>query len=182
MIPPIARTNAEAHLYMDLHPCSCGEARFERRSAVVTIDGDLASRYTGACARCGSERRFEFRLPGEILPPLTTGVRFGGDAPSQLLDPGEWLAVADDCARRVATDGSGLDGIARGDARRLLTTAIAALDEVCKFKPPAAAEIPASAFTSARGRAIHDAEPGRFRAARLEVVRATYAEQLSRLP
>jgi hypothetical protein len=32
---PLARTNEEAHLYMDLPPCACGEVAFERTSAVV---------------------------------------------------------------------------------------------------------------------------------------------------
>ena len=122
----LARTNAEAHLYMDLHPCACGERRFARQSAVVTLEGDLASRYTGACARCGAERRFEFRLPQEILQPPAEGVRFGGPEPSELLDPGEWLSVADDHARAVPV-GAPLDGDALRAARGSLATAIAAI-------------------------------------------------------
>ena len=174
----LARTNAEAHLYMDLRPCACGERKFARQSSVVTIDGDLASRYTGACARCGTERRFEFRLPQEILQPPPDGVLFGGDEPSELLDPGEWLTVADDHARRVPA-GTKLDGDALRVARRCLATAIAALDEIRKFAPRGAVEVPPSAFFTPLGRAIWDKEPGRFRLARLEAVRQVYADQLS---
>lgn len=175
----LARTNAEAHLFMDLRPCACGERRFERRSAVVKIDGDLASRYTGACARCGATRTFEFRIPEEILQPPADAVLFGGDRPSELLDPGEWLSVADDCARSVPA-GLKLDGDALRAARHALHTAIAALDEVCKLAG-GAPEVPPAAFSTPLGRAIWDKEPGRFRLVRLAAVRQAYADAISRL-
>ena len=176
----LARTNAEAHLYMDLHPCACGERRFARQSSVVTIDGDLASRYTGACARCGTPRVFEFRLPLEIMQPPATGVVYGGPEPSELLDPGEWLSVADDYARSVPV-GTKLDGDALRSARQRLAVAIAALDEVRKFAPPGAVEVPPSAFTTPFGRAMWDKEPGRFRLIRLDAVRAAYGQAAERL-
>ena len=176
----LARTNAEAHLFMDLRPCACGERRFARQSAVVTIDGDLASRYTGTCARCGVERRFEFRIPEEILPSPVSGVRFGGPEPSELLDPGEWLSVADDHAARVPT-GAKLDGDALRAARHDLATAVAAIEEILKFMPRGAVEVPMAAFFAPLGRAIWDKEPGRFRRARLEAVRTAYAEAAERL-
>jgi hypothetical protein len=158
MPPPLARTAAEAHLFMDLRPCRCGESAFDRRSAVVEVEGDLATHYSGACARCGAAREFLFRLPEEIPPPVAGAVRrFGGDAPSELLDAGEWLAVADDHA-------------GRDDA----ATAAAAMDEVLKFLPVGADTVPDAALWSDRGRAVHAAEPGRFRRARLEAVRDTY--------
>jgi hypothetical protein len=176
----LARTNAEAHLFIDLHPCACGERRFARTSSVVTIDGELASRYTGSCARCGAARTFEFRLPLEILQRPTTGVIYGGPEPSELLDPGEWLSVADDYARSVPV-GTKLDGDALRAARQRLASAIAALDEVRKFAPPGAVEVPPSAFTTPFGRAMWDKEPGRFRLVRLDAVRAAYAKAAERL-
>lgn len=176
----LARTNAEAHLFMDLRPCSCGERRFARQSSVVMLEGDLASRYTGACARCGAERRFEFRIPEEILPTPATGVQFGGPEPSQLLDPGEWLSVADDHARMVPAQAK-LDGDALRAARHNLATAVAAIDEICKLAPPGAVEVPLSAFTTPLGRAIWDKEPGRFRLVRLQAVRKAYADAAERL-
>ena len=140
----------------------------------------LASRYTGACARCGTARVFEFRLPPEILQPPATGVVYGGPEPSELLDPGEWLSVADDYARSVPV-GSKLDGDALRSARQRLAVAIAALDEVRKFAPPGAVEVPPSAFTTPFGRAMWDKEPGRFRLIRLDAVRAAYAQAADRL-
>jgi hypothetical protein len=176
----LARTNAEAHLYMDLHACPCGERRFARQSSVVTIDGELASRYTGACARCGTPRVFEFRLPLEIMQPPATGVVYGGPEPSELLDPGEWLSVADDYARSVPV-GTKLDGDALRSARQRMAVAIAALDEIRKFVPPGAVEVPPSAFTTPFGRAMWDKEPGRFRLIRLDAVRTAYAQAAERL-
>jgi hypothetical protein len=176
----LARTNAEAHLFMDLRPCACGERRFARANAVVSVDGELASRYTGTCARCATPRRFEFRLPPEIIQPPATGVVYGGPEPSELLDPGEWLSVADDYARSVPL-GTKLDGDALRAARQRLACAIAALDEVRKFAPPGALEVPATAFTTPFGRAMWDKEPGRFRLVRLDAARAAYVESAGRL-
>jgi hypothetical protein len=177
----LARTNAEAHLYMGLHPCPvCGRAINRYRSSVVTVDGVLASRYRGTCDHCGTERVFEFRIPDEVLPPPADRVRFGAADPSELLDPGEWLAHADDQAGRVPADPSGLAGERRRAARHALATALAAVEEVLKFVPPGADEVPAERFTSPVGRAVRDAEPGRFRRDRLEVVRDAYETGLGR--
>lgn len=174
MVLPVARTSAEAHLYLELHPCSCGEARFAPGSSVVTTDdGDLASRYAGACPRCGTHREFVFRLPQEILMP-TGEFRYGGPDPSQLLDPGQWAAVADAYAASVPVDPSGLDAGERRRARAVLERAAAAVDEVLKFVPEGADEVPATAFVSERGRALYAREPGRFRRFRLAAVRDAY--------
>jgi hypothetical protein len=160
----LARTNLEAHLAMDLAPCACGETRFARQSAVLRRGDDLCSRYTGACAKCGAAREFVFRIPEEILHPIPGEVRYGGAEPSELLDPGEWLAVADLHAKRST----------RGD----LAIAIAAMEEILKFAAPGAERVPEAAFTSERGRAVLATEPGRFRIARLEIVLKTYRDLL----
>jgi hypothetical protein len=163
-----ARTNSEAHLYMDLHPCTCGDIEFDRQSAVTTEDGVLCSRYSGPCRTCSTARTFVFELPETIRPIRGDGVDFGGSDPSQLLDPGEWLAVADYCAR--------LDPGTRDD----LDVARAAVEEVLKFVPEGAERVPDEAFRTARGRAVRDAEPGRFRRVRLEAVRGAYRDLLAR--
>jgi hypothetical protein len=149
MILPPSRTSAEAHLYMDLRPCSCGETRFARQSAVVALeDGDLAARYTGACPACGQPREFTFRLPAEPAVAPAGGFRYGGDEPSQPL--------------------AGIE----------LIRAVAALDEVLKFIPPGEDVVPAAACTSEWGRDLRRREPGRFRRGRLTAVRDTYAGML----
>ena len=167
---PLARSNAEAHLFMDLRPCGCGDTRFPRQSAVVRRGDDLCSQYTGACETCGTVRTFVFRLPQEILMPVPGRVVFGGpaDGPSQLLDAGEWLEVADLHARR--NPGTVND----------LATAIAATEEILKFVPPGGERVPDEAFWTERGRAVRDGEPGRFRAVRLEAVLGAYRDLLAR--
>ncbi|HEX3761773.1 MAG TPA: hypothetical protein VHW23_23905 [Kofleriaceae bacterium] len=159
-----ARSNAEAHLYMDLQPCACGEHAFDRRSAVIDDGGTLCSRYEGACPRCGAARAFVFELPAEIRPVRHDAIEFGGSDPSHLLDPGEWMAVADAHARR------------QPGTRRDLEVAIAALQEMLKFIPPDGDRVPDDAFRTERGRAVHDAEPGRFRRVRLDTVLGVYRD------
>ncbi len=165
MTAPLARTNEEAHLYMELHPCECGEADFDAVSSVARVAGVWISRYSGRCVECGRERVFEFRQPEEIALP-GEGAWAPDPQPSELLDAGEWLFVADtygstgpDPGPRVRTD---------------LLAAAAALDEVLKFLPEGADEVPESAFWSARGRAVRDAEPERFRRIRLEAAWGVY--------
>jgi hypothetical protein len=161
---------------MDLHPCACGEIRFPRASSVITTtEGDPASRYTGVCPQDGAEREFTFRLPERVLPPSPDGeVAYGGPEPSRLIDPGEWLSVADAYARSVPSDTAALAADGLATARSMLTHAAAAVDEVLKFIPSGADRVPEEAFTTDRGRAAYTKEPGRFRRPRLEAVRDTY--------
>lgn len=178
---PTARTNAEARLFLQLQPCPrCGERRSRFRSSVGTVGDVLVSRYTGECPRCGRQRVHQFGLPAEIDAPPAGSVRFGGDEPSQLLDPGVWLRYSDTAARQVRADGE--DEQAVRVARHTLATAIAAIDEVLKFVPPGADSVPASAFTSPDGRAVYDDEPRRFTRLRLAAVRDHYAERLAGFP
>ena len=179
----LARTNAEAHLFMDLHPCECGEVRFPRSSSVIeTDDGDLASHYTGTCRKDGRPREFTFRLPQQILPPPGDGsVRYGGAEASELLDPGEWLGVADAYARNVPADTAALDADGLARAKAMLNRAAAAIDEVLKFIPAGADRVPEQAFGTDRGRAAYAQEPGRFRSVRLEAVRSTYVNIAAQL-
>lgn len=178
---PLARTNAEARLYVSLQRCpTCDETRCTFRSSVITVDGVLASRYSGECPRCGEQRVYEFRLPEEILPPPANSVRFGADNASELLDPGVWLWYSDVCSRQVPASTAGLDDRGLRAARQALATAVAAVEETLKFVPATADRIPGSAFTSAQGRATYTREPGRFTRPRLEALRDTYAAALSR--
>lgn len=181
MTPPVARTSLEAHLYMDLRPCACGEVRFPRASSVVQLpDGVLGSRYTGACAGCGTAREFVFTLPPDESTPESE-IRYGGPEPSELLDPGEWLAVADQYARAVPADPHLLTEPDRRRARARLASAAAALDEVLKFVPAGDDRVPVTAIRSELGGSVYGQEPGRFRAARLAAVRDSYRAWLGQL-
>lgn len=164
-----ARTTAEAHLYMDLHPCKCGSIEFDRQSAVTTEAGVLYSRYSGPCHACSTVRMFRFELP-EAIRPIGSSVDFGGDDPSRLIDPGEWLAVADALVAR------------HPGTRDELDLARAAVEEILKFIPPGADRVPEDAFFHEPGRALHAKDPARFRRDRLASVLAAYREVLATMP
>lgn len=179
MTTPLARSSHEAHLYMDLTACACGETRFARSGAVVTLPGgDLGSRYSGLCDRCGTPREFVFRLDAQ--EPQGGTIRYGGEHPSELIDAGEWLWIADRYARAVPPAPHRLAAPDRGQARTRLAAAAAAIDEVLKFAPAGAARVPEEAIWTALGRSVYEREPGRFRVGRLNAVRTSYRDALGR--
>ncbi|MEU4571940.1 hypothetical protein ACBI99_12185 [Nonomuraea sp. ATR24] len=165
----VARTRDEAHLYLDLHPCeTCGSAETTWDSGLTTVDGTLVSRYAGDCGECGTSREFLFGLPERPIPPDGYPT-FGAAEPSELLDAGEWLWVADLTAGHVPADD-------RAEAHRALSIAAAAVGEAIKFVPPGQDEVPDDAFWSERGLEMRAAEPGRFHLDRLLIVRDTYRD------
>jgi hypothetical protein len=161
------RTSAEAHMYMDQQPCTCGDIEFDRQSAVMTDGGVLCSRYFGKCRTCGTMREFIFELPPTQLP-VTNQVEFGGRDTSRLLDAGQWMAISEYYAKLEPGTPDDLD-IAR-----------AAVEEVIKFLRNGVEGVPDTAFWTERGRAVRDREPGRFRAARLAAILDAYRKQLAR--
>ncbi|PZS31301.1 MAG: hypothetical protein DLM59_10075 [Pseudonocardiales bacterium] len=167
MALPVVRTRDEAHLYLDLHPCEhCDSIDVTWEQAVVSVDGELASEYAGQCPGCGAERDYVFALPErETLSPEWPN--FGGPEPSQLLDAGEWLWVAELSAGNAPPGDPARE-------RQALAIATRAVAEVVKFIPAGEEVVPDTAFWSARGRELRDAEPGRFNRGRLLVVQETY--------
>ncbi|MBT8227404.1 MAG: hypothetical protein KJO75_18165 [Dactylosporangium sp.] len=168
---PLCRSHLEAHLYMDLHPCECGTSDFDRGYASAR-EGEWQVRYRGSCAGCGRLREFAFRV-AECPPRPLDGAWSEGGQPSELLDPGEWLWVADQLAEHPIDPTDLSDEQAR---RRLadLDLAAGAVDEALLFVPPGAGSVPVEALGSARGRAMHDAAPERFDRVRLDTVRDVY--------
>jgi hypothetical protein len=164
----VARTRDEAHLYLELNPCEdCGSIEAPWEHGLTEVDGELAISYAGVCPGCGAEREYLFGLPARETAAVSWPT-FGGPEPSELLDPGQWLEVADRAAANVPLD--------REEAGRVLAVARAAVEEVIKFIPPAQDAVPADEFWTPQGRRVRDAEPGRFRLERLLVVRDTYHE------
>jgi hypothetical protein len=164
---PYARTYDEAYLFMDLRPCPCGESEFERSSTSVPGDGGPVVRFTGNCPNCGRRREFSFRMPEE-LPELDFEVNYGPDGePSQLLDAGEWLGVAElyeavARERLGGTDDRDLDDDEVTRTYYLLSSSVAATGEVLKFLPEGAGTVPESAFWSQAGRLVFESSPERF--------------------
>jgi hypothetical protein len=183
MALPVARTRDEAHLYMDMRPCSvCGKSDVHWDSALTSDDGAPARRYTGTCPGCGAAREFVFRLPHRPLSPSPSDVvLFGGQEPSELLDAGEWLYVADVCAQAAAGGPDREPGpILTAEARESLVVAVAAMDEVLKFIPEGRDEVPRAGFWSERGRVLRQTESSRFRLRRLLAIRNGYRDALAR--
>ncbi|WP_326820138.1 hypothetical protein [Streptosporangium sp. NBC_01756] len=169
---PVARSRDEAHLYLDLHPCGCGSADTTWESALANAGGEPVSWYTGVCPGCGTEREFLFGLPEREVASVRFPA-FGGPEPSQLLDAGEWLWVADLTAGNVPVGEP-------GEALQALTIAMAAIEEVMKFVSPGQEEVSDGGFWSERGQRVRAAAPGRFRLNRLLVVRNTYRDLAAR--
>jgi tetratricopeptide (TPR) repeat protein len=171
-----ARSVAEEHLYLDLHPHACGQAGATGLAHELRFEGDhRLSRFVGSCPRCGGARDLTFVLPGDEPP----GGAFGGELPSRLLDAGEFLAASDGWARQVAADPAALDAAERARGRQSLERAIHALDEVLKFIPQSGDEVPPAALRSEASQGIALREPGRFRRPRLEARREAYRELLA---
>lgn len=164
----VARTRDEAYLYLELTPCrDCGSTEAPWEHALIEVDGELTISYAGTCAGCGAEREYLFGLPARETPPVSWPT-FGGAEPSELLDAGQWLAVADRAAGSVPADPE--------ETARVLSVARAAVEEVIKFVPPGQDAVPEDEFWTPDGRQVRDSEPGRFRLDRLLVVRDTYHE------
>lgn len=165
----VARTRDEAHLFLDLHPCErCGSVDVTWQHALVDVAGQLLSRYSGTCPGCAREREFLFALPPREIVPGGHPT-FGGSEPSELLDAGEWLWVADLTAGETPAD-------ERSDG---LAIAIAAIDEVVKFIRPGDDDVPDSAFWSDRGRRVREAQPERFHRNSLLAARESYRRALA---
>lgn len=168
----VARSSLECHLFIELHPCECGEARLETTHRLESWDVGLVAIYEGTCPRCRRARQFEFELDPELVPAN----KFGGSAPSMIVDAGQYLAVADDAARRVPAELASLDDDTRAQARWWIGRAVSALEEVLKFVPEGGDAVPEETLFTYQGREVYAAEPGRFRKARLDAVLAAYRE------
>jgi hypothetical protein len=164
----VARTRDEAQLYLELHPCpDCESLDTAWEQSLVEEDGELAISYAGICAGCQAERVYLFGRPAREAR-VQGWPTFGGPEPSELLDAGQWLEVADQAASTVP--GEPLE------PGRVLSVAGAAVDEVIKFIPAGQDAVPDEEFWTPQGQSVRDAEPGRFRLDRLLVVRDTYRE------
>jgi hypothetical protein len=173
----IARSSLECHLYIELHPCECGAARTAAQHRLESRDEALIAVYEGPCRGCTRLWQFAFALDPEIPP----GRKFGGTRPSQLIDAGQFLAVADAAARAAPTDAGALDDAGRHRTRALLLRAVAALEEILKFIPPGDDRVPAEALFSTAGKELFLAEPGRFRRSRIEAVLGVYRDAAATL-
>jgi hypothetical protein len=164
---------------MLLRACAvCGAPGLQAPAGtLVTVDGALTRQYQARCPECGADRQFTFRLADDpVLEGDDEHPRFGGDRPSELIDPGEWLWFADRIAAGVPAAPDGLDPAERLAATVDLRTAAEAVGEALKFVSRELGAVPFSACRSDRGRSVYAQEPGQFGLTRLERARDTYRE------
>ncbi|MFI1988194.1 hypothetical protein [Actinoplanes sp. NPDC020271] len=179
MTVPLARTSLEAHLFIDLTPCVCGESKLPRSGVTITLpDGSLGVRYSGVCPSCGRSRVFEFRLPEQEVRQPPDQVYFGMLDRSELLDAGQWVAAAARYAAMVPDPATGLTGDARRIARTRLNAAVSAVYEAERFLTDDSDEMPESAFWSALGREMSAAGQDRFHRYTLADLRSHYESRL----
>ena len=174
----VSRAPAESLLYIGFHPCTCGTRELVPDHTLEERDALWVAVYAGACPGCGQDRRFEFVIDDQEPPP---GTVFGGDRPSQILDPGQFHHASDRAAARVPVDIAALPPPAWPAAREHMRYAVAGLEEVAKFLPPDAEAVPAEAFRSRLGRAMRARQPDRFRRDRIDDRLRFYRRTLTEL-
>jgi len=132
---PLARTEDEVYLYISLQPCEvCGQTGPEVRGVSSgAADGEPIRGYETACSQCGTTRTFWFRFPEAPAGSAAGPWRFGGAEPSELLDPGQWLMLADAVLAEAPETATGLSDPQRREARDRVELAVAAFEEVLKF-------------------------------------------------
>lgn len=176
----LSRSPEESLAYLRLVPCSCGETEFHSAITVHWEGNQQLKQYAGPCVRCGTPRQFVFAEAELPLAAPTGRIVFGREGSvSTLLDPGQWLALANRAARAVTSD------IDEMHARTAMAYAVAALEEVMHFLPANAGDfdsVPEACFVSALGRGVLAREPpGTFRKARLVARLAAYRRLVGRL-
>ncbi|BCJ32406.1 hypothetical protein [Actinocatenispora sera] len=175
MSMPRARTRSEAYVYMDLVPCPCGENEFAPDVDVLDPEPPRVLRYVGECPRCGRSREFVFELAEPPAAPPTGYVLGYGDEPSTIIDAGQWLLVAEMCRRvleQVADSGESLTASQVPAVHDTVLLAAAAVDEIRKFLPAGAEELPADAFWTEQGRAVRSVAGELLRPDELAAARA----------
>ncbi|GAA4602535.1 hypothetical protein BJY16_004282 [Actinoplanes octamycinicus] len=166
---PFARTSAETTLFLQFARCPCGNGDFPGHglpwsAAVLAVGEQNTLRYDWDCPGCGRYREYSFRTPGvpEPFPRAGEIFRWGdGVTPSQLLDPGQWMVVADRYADR---DGA---------------RAAAAVDEVLLFvrkRMLGRWAVPRTAFRTADGWRRYRRDPREFTRDRLLIARDGYRD------
>lgn len=168
----VARSADESQLYMELQSChACGERGFSWSDHYLeSRAGQLVSRYTGACDACGEQGEFEFELRRET--PAPEG--FGGATSSQIIDPGQFFALARAAAESVPADPAHCAPDEHEDVLAAITFASAAIEEVIKFVPEGEDSVPPDAFVTKEGKAVYAADPMTFQLDRLKVTALSY--------
>ncbi|MCC9706558.1 hypothetical protein E4N62_15535 [Streptomyces sp. MNU76] len=94
---------------------------------------------------------------------------FGGAEPSQIIDPGEFEAVAGRLAESTGIQLLNMPESEHHRFRGAMAYVVAAYEEMLKFLPPDQDAIPSSAFVSEVGRARYQRDPRNYERGILEM-------------
>jgi hypothetical protein len=166
-----ARCDAEARLYLRIR----GYDEPERSPELSVEGGATVHTYECHSSDAPAPRRFRFvvRDPGAPL-----GAE-GPLEPSTIVTPDQFDRWSAMLAKKVPADLRSLPEARRVFAAADLALAIACLEEILKFIPWSANEVPASAFTTEVGRRAHEAQRFHFTRSRLDAVIAAYRRSLT---
>jgi hypothetical protein len=182
-----ARSSAEAHLFMALHPCAaCGDEQFDATVRSTLVGEDLQTAYAGPCRTCRAGREFRFRIDDESVDdgqtlPLSPGEpRFGRAAPSTIIDAGQWLRCADRILEVTPTTVLGVSEEEWVARRFLFAAAAESVGEVLKFIPAGADDVPERHCWTEEGQDLRKRSPDRFARGALERLRLTCLDLAAR--
>ncbi|RCG32643.1 hypothetical protein DQ384_03900 [Sphaerisporangium album] len=188
-----ARTLVEAYLYIDLTLAggddeddgfgAADEPGLSARPWTTLTEGADAwtLRFDGPAT--GPRHLIDVVVPYETEAEARRDrLRFGSGV-SELVDAGQWRMVSDEYAQRALSADLSFADTPEDDERYrevVLNWEFArdALAEAAKFLPGGADEVPATAFWTDMGTAVHEEDPGRFTRSRLEDDIAFYEENL----
>jgi hypothetical protein len=181
---PRARSMAEADLYLSMQPCpNCGHTGLTVQGfteTAETIDGDEVRLLIARCTQCGKFHEYRFRFPAEPSTPVDGHEHFGGDEPSELLDAGQWLLLADAMLEGVPFRPGELSPAKRRILRDRVDVAVAAVEEAMKFLPEGENAVDPFAFWSQPGYRLFSSQPWMFERDELEMLLADYRRILAR--
>jgi hypothetical protein len=162
--PPLARTHAEADLYLSVQPCgTCGHVGLEVRGfSSGRVDGQERRWISAGCPNCGVLAEYVFRFPARRLASTDGHRRFGGDEASELLDPGQWLLLSEAMVAELPDDPRRLDRAGRRAARESIDVALAAVEETMKFLRDGEDSVSGYSFWSQPGYHLFVAQPWMF--------------------
>lgn len=173
-----ARSQHEMHFFVSLTPCTpCGATLDAMK---LRLEGqDDAWALSGPCPRCGAMNVYSFRTHGDPLTAPTPRDELGGASPSELISPKRWNDEIGRMLPCVRSDPASLSKEEWYASRNAIRRLLVCLNELLKFVPDGAAEIP-SASLDVEGRMDRDAHPERYRYDWMMAARARCIEDRAR--
>lgn len=180
-VPGSLRSAVEMAYVIEATPCpGCGAHNaiddYELKSGMSERGGDEIFMF-GACPACGEARAFHFHAPDGAFSADVDAFELGGPQPSTVLDPHQLMVELDRLEPLMPEDPPAGDVRSVRDAiARALTT----INEIDKFIPSGADEVPPAAFVAQAGRDDLRRRPSRYRRSWLEVCKQGLAQRHQR--